>query len=104
LAGYLAEPAARDIFSNGRSVLAGTLAPVGRAVVAPGGLRVTGQWSYGSGISHSNWVLGVCRMFDGDVPRTNSENQPETLLVIFPKEACEILDTWYVSGLRGTTR
>jgi alkylation response protein AidB-like acyl-CoA dehydrogenase len=102
LAGYLAEPAARDILSNGRSVLAGTLAPVGRALVVPGGYRVSGQWSYGSGISHSNWVLGVCRVFEGNAQRTTVEGQPETLLAIFPKEECEVLDTWYVSGLRGT--
>jgi alkylation response protein AidB-like acyl-CoA dehydrogenase len=54
LAGYLSEPVARDIFRAGASVLAGTLVPTGRAVVVPGGYRVTGRWSFGSGIGHSD--------------------------------------------------
>lgn len=58
LAGYLSESVAREIWGNGTSVLAGTLNPAGIAVAVPGGYRVNGQWSYASGINHSNWLLG----------------------------------------------
>jgi indole-3-acetate monooxygenase len=102
LAGYLAEPAARDIFREGASVLAGTLVPTGLAEVVPGGYRVSGRWSFGSGIGHSDWVLGVCRVHAGDTPQAAADGSPELRLVIFPKAETEVLDTWHVSGLRGT--
>jgi alkylation response protein AidB-like acyl-CoA dehydrogenase len=95
LAGYLAEPVARDIFRDGTAVLAGTAVPTGRAEVVPGGYRVTGRWSFGSGIGHSDWLLGVCQVPAGDAP-------PDLRLMIFPKGEAEVLDTWHVSGLRGT--
>jgi indole-3-acetate monooxygenase len=102
LAGYLAEPSAHEIFCGGASVLAGTLVPTGRAEVVPGGYRVSGRWSFGSGIGHSDWVLGVCGVHAGDVPQAAADGSPELRLVIFPKAETEVLDTWHVSGLRGT--
>ena len=41
-------------------------------------------------------------VMDGDTPRLNASGAPELLLAIVPVEACEILDTWYVMGMRGT--
>jgi indole-3-acetate monooxygenase len=101
-AGYLEETVAREIFGTGNAILAGTLNPTGRAVSIPGGYRVTGQWSYGSGIQHSNWVLGNCLVFDGDTARINPDGSPVIRLMIFPRSDASVLDTWSVSGLRGT--
>jgi len=101
-AGYLAEPVARDIYGTGTAILAGTLNPTGRAAAVPGGYKVTGQWSYGSGIGHSNWALGNCQVFDGETARANPDGSPVIRLAIFPKRETEVLDTWRVSGLRGT--
>jgi len=58
LGGYLPEPVAREIWGSGPSALAGALNPPGTAIVVPSGYRVTGQWPYASGISHSDWVFG----------------------------------------------
>ncbi len=102
LAGYLPEPVAREIWGDGSSVLAGTLNPVGTAVAMPGGYRVTGQWSYASGINHSKWLLGACRVFDGEEQRMRPDGWPETRLMLFPKEQAEVLDTWDVTGMRGS--
>ena len=101
-AGYLEKSAADEIYGSGNAILAGTLNPTGRAVAVPGGYRVTGQWSYGSGIQHSNWVLGNCLVFDGDTARSNPDNSPVVRLMIFPKQDAKVVDTWRVSGLRGT--
>jgi indole-3-acetate monooxygenase len=102
LAGYLAPDVADKIFDGGRSVLAGTLNPTGKAVAVADGYRVTGRWAYGSGIEHSTWTIGNCVVHDGDVPRLEASGAPEVRLMIFPTSAAEIIDTWHVGGLRGT--
>ena len=101
-AGYLEESVAREIYGAGNAILAGTLNPTGTAVAVPGGYRITGQWSYGSGIQHSNWTLGNCLVFDGDTARTNPDGSPVIRLMIFPRANATVIDTWRVSGLRGT--
>jgi len=102
LAGYLGPDVAAIIFEGGRSLLAGTLNPSGKAVSVAGGYRVTGRWAYGSGIEHSTWTIGNCIVQDGDKPRRDASGAPEVRLMIFPTSATEIIDTWHVGGLRGT--
>jgi alkylation response protein AidB-like acyl-CoA dehydrogenase len=102
LAGYLPEPVAREIWSEKTSVLAGTLNPAGTAVAVPGGYRVSGRWSYASGINHSNWLIAACRVLDGEDQRMRPDGWPETRLMLFPKEHAEVLDTWDVTGMRGS--
>ncbi len=102
LSGYLPDPVARKIWGDGTSVLAGTLNPVGTAAVVPGGYRVTGQWAYASGINHSNWLIGACRVLDGGEQRMRPDGWPETRLMLFPKDQAEVLDTWDVTGMRGS--
>lgn len=101
-AGYLRSDVARRIYDGGRAVIAGALMPNGKAFVADGGYRVTGHWSYGSGIRHSTWVVGNCVVHDRDGPRRGSDGGPEIRIMIFPTGAVEVIDTWSVSGLRGT--
>nr|WP_294504942.1 acyl-CoA dehydrogenase family protein [uncultured Rhodopila sp.] len=94
LAGGMAQDAASEIFGSGRAVLVGTLNPAGKAEPVPGGYRVTGRWSYGSFITHSQWVLGGC-MVQGD-------SGAAVRLCIFPRADVEVFDIWHVGGLRGT--
>ena len=97
--GQLLEDAAREIF-GGRSVVAGSFRPSGRAVAVEGGFRVTGGWSFGSGIHHSSW-LAVIASAHGDAP-DRAAGVPETRFVFLPTSAAEVIDTWNVTGLRGT--
>jgi indole-3-acetate monooxygenase len=102
IAGYLQPEIAREIFGSGRTVVAGTINPTGKAFVVHGGYRVTGRWAYGSGILHSTWTLGNCIAHDREGPRRASGGAPDIRLAIFPTSAVEVIDTWHVSGLRGT--
>jgi alkylation response protein AidB-like acyl-CoA dehydrogenase len=102
LAGYLHPDVARRIYGGGRTVVAGTLNPSGKAFATDGGYHVTGHWGYGSGIGHSTWTLGVCVVHDTNGPRRGPTGAPELRLVLFPTSAAEVIDTWRVSGLRGT--
>jgi alkylation response protein AidB-like acyl-CoA dehydrogenase len=101
LAGGLSETAAREI-SAGHAVIAGTINPTGRASVIDGGYRVSGRWSYGSGIAHSVWTIGNCVVQDEAGPRRSPSGAPELRFMFFPTSAVEIIDTWRVGGMRGT--
>lgn len=91
VAGCIGENVARQIF-GGHSIVAGSLNPSGTATIEEGGYRVNGRWAFGSGINHSSWVVGNCVVSD----------TATTMLMLFPRNAVEVIDTWHVSGLRGT--
>ena len=101
LAGGLDESAAREIFVNG-AIVAGTINPTGKAVIVDNGYRVSGRWSYGSGITHSEWTLGNCIVHDESGPRRLPSGAPEMLFMFLPKAETEVIDTWRVGGMRGT--
>ena len=71
-------------------------------MVVDGGYRVTGRWPLGSGCQHSGWIVGGCRILDGDQPRLLPNGTPLVRLLFFPVADCKILDTWRSIGLRGT--
>lgn len=100
--GLLPEDVARPMFVDQRAVLAGTPSPTGKAVPVPGGYRVTGRWAYCSGIMHSDWALGGCVVLEGDEPRRKSDGALDTKIMFFPTSSVKVLDTWHVSGLRGS--
>ena len=94
----------REIFfSDPVGISAGSANPRGRAVAAPGGYRVTGHWFFASGCMHSSALHGACKVFDGDKPRLRPNGDQEIRIAYFyPKSIARIVDTWNVSGLRGT--
>jgi alkylation response protein AidB-like acyl-CoA dehydrogenase len=100
---YLPEPAAREIFAtNPDVVVGGAFHPRGRATVVDGGYRVRGRWPFASGCQHCGWLLGGCIVFEGDKPKLREGGAPEARMMILPANEVTILDTWHVSGLRGT--
>jgi alkylation response protein AidB-like acyl-CoA dehydrogenase len=94
----------REMFySDPVGVSAGSANPRGRAVAVLGGYRVTGHWFFASGCMHASSLHGACRVFDGDTPRLLPNGEPEIRIAYFyPKAIARIIDTWDVSGLRGT--
>jgi indole-3-acetate monooxygenase len=82
---------------------AGSFTPRGEAKVTPGGFEVTGRWPFASGCLHSKWLVGNCLVTKNGHPRSGPiPDAPETRFVLFRTEQAQILDTWFVSGLRGT--
>jgi alkylation response protein AidB-like acyl-CoA dehydrogenase len=98
LSAYLPEAGAAEIFGDPHTIAAGVWAPRGRAVIVDGGVRVSGRWSFCSGISHSQWLFAGCVLDD---PPAGAQG-PVLRVVGFPTAELEILDTWHTSGLRGT--
>jgi alkylation response protein AidB-like acyl-CoA dehydrogenase len=94
----------RQLFhSDPIGVSAGSANARGRALAVPGGYRVTGHWFFASGCMHSSLLHGACKVFDGDAPRMRPNGDQDVRIAYFsPKSLARIIDTWNVSGMRGT--
>jgi alkylation response protein AidB-like acyl-CoA dehydrogenase len=100
---YLDPAVAREIVQDDPSFCTGgVFAPSGRAVRADGGWRVSGRWAFASGVQHSKWLGLGAVMMDGDTFATLPNGAADVRGALVPASEVEILDTWYVSGLRGT--
>ena len=94
--GYMQEEAAKEIYSNPRSMAGGWAAPAGRAQKVDGGILVSGKWSWGSGIRHCTHIVGgVLLSIDG-------QEKPISALAYMPPEKVTFIDNWDVLGLKGT--
>lgn len=92
-AAYLPEEAQDELFPEGEyALIAGQGTKNGRAIRVAGGYRVTGNWSFGSGMKHATHIHSAA--FDEE------NNRP--IVVTFPKEDAQLLDNWDVMGLRAT--
>jgi alkylation response protein AidB-like acyl-CoA dehydrogenase len=91
-----------EIYRQGPDVIhAGSLLPRGQAVVTEGGYRFTGQWPFASGCEHADVI--TFNAFVVDPSRGSSEGQmPSMRAAVVRADQVKILDTWHVSGLRGT--
>ncbi len=102
-AAYLTPHVATEIFGPDRSVLAWGIDVGSQAVAVDGGYRLTGNWSYVSGIHHATWLGGDTRVVHADgTPHLTPSGGPETLTLLFPVTAATIREVWNVVGLRAT--
>jgi 3-hydroxy-9,10-secoandrosta-1,3,5(10)-triene-9,17-dione monooxygenase len=77
---------------------ASSFAPTGKATPANGGYRVSGKWSFSSGIDLADWLL--LGTFFG--PPSGGSPIPDIRYVMLPKGDYKPIDDWHVFGLRGT--
>ena len=92
-AAYLEDAAAEELFSGERlPVIAGQGTRPGTAVPQAGGFRLSGSWSFASGIKHGTHIhtLGVV------------EGTGEARIFVLPVEQATLIDNWDVMGLRAT--
>jgi alkylation response protein AidB-like acyl-CoA dehydrogenase len=99
---HIPEAAAREIFATAETLVCGVFAPSGTATRVDGGFRVSGRWQWGSGCENADWLLGGCTLFENGQPALDASGAPRQHMVLFPEHEVEFLDTWHVSGLRGT--
>ncbi len=89
--------AADDVWGKDRSTLiSSSLMPSGTAMPEPGGYRLQGRWRYSSGCEHCDWA------FLGATVGTPEGGFAERCFFLVPRTDYEIIDTWHVSGLKGT--
>jgi alkylation response protein AidB-like acyl-CoA dehydrogenase len=81
--------------------VANTPAATAKAIVVPGGYRVTGRQGFSTGSRNAAWVAAHAQVIeDGQVRRDG--DGPETRYLFVPVAEAELLDTWNVRGMRGT--
>ncbi len=101
-AGYLDDAAGREIYPRLDMATAGSILASGRAERVEGGFRVTGQWPFGSGISHADVVGLTCVLYESGAPLTRPAGTPVTCAMLTPAAGVEIVDNWHTTGMRGT--
>jgi alkylation response protein AidB-like acyl-CoA dehydrogenase len=85
-----------------RAVVANTPAPTAKAIVVPGGYRVTGRQGFSTGCRHATWLAANASVYEDGRLRTNADGTAEALYLFVPVAEAEILDTWKTRGMRGT--
>jgi alkylation response protein AidB-like acyl-CoA dehydrogenase len=102
ISAFLDQDVARAMFPDLLSAMGAAATPTGTARVMPGGYRVSGRFPFVSGCHHCEWLWLGCNVVEAGSARINSNGVPETRQCLLRLEQCEILDTWYTTGLRGT--
>jgi 3-hydroxy-9,10-secoandrosta-1,3,5(10)-triene-9,17-dione monooxygenase len=91
------DEAQHDVWKDGPDVsIAGMVSPTGKALAADGGFKLSGQWSYTSGVDHCSWALLAAMVMP------SGQGHPHMRFFAVPKKDYAIKDTWYCVGLKGT--
>ncbi len=99
---YMQPEVAREIWiDTPRSVVSNTPEASGKAVVVPGGYRVSGRHGFSTGSRHANWVASQALIIDNGEVRQR-DGKPELRFFFMPKTDVKVLDTWHTRGMRGT--
>jgi 3-hydroxy-9,10-secoandrosta-1,3,5(10)-triene-9,17-dione monooxygenase len=71
--------------------------PAGRATRVEGGYRLHGSWPFSSGVASCEWNMLASVVYSDD-----EADGIEYRIFLLPKVDYKVLDTWNVTGLRGT--
>lgn len=93
------EQAQKDVWEGEHgldTLIASSYMPVGKVTRADGGYRLSGKWGFSSGSDHCQWTfLGAFG--------PKEEGKPQDMFtLLLPRSDYELIDDWFVSGLRGT--
>ncbi len=92
MAGFWPLQAQEELFADGPDVLLSSSLTPGTSKTEPvnGGYRLTGRWEFSSGCDAAGWVMVGAASPEGHI------------WLLLPRSGYEIVDTWFVSGLKGT--
>jgi alkylation response protein AidB-like acyl-CoA dehydrogenase len=101
---YLSDEGFAEVFTahDNHVTMGGQFFPNGQGTVVDGGYRLSGSWSFGSGIGHSQYVAAGFFPMDSGEMRWISEGIPDMQVAILPREDISFNDGWHVQGLKGT--
>jgi indole-3-acetate monooxygenase len=99
---FLDENVAHEMYPDIWVATAATVTFTGQATPVSGGYRVNGRFPFASGCQHCEWAWVGCNVVQNGTPRVSAAGIPETRTCFVRLSECEILDTWYTMGLRGT--
>lgn len=92
------ERAQSEAFATRPFLAPAPLAPTGRGTACDGGIRLSGRWSWATGVMDGNWIMvgALCEREAGD---------PSTIypvLALLPIDSARIEDVWHTDGMRAT--
>ena len=92
LVGHWPLEAQQEVFGNGPDILLSSSLNPGISTFeqTTGGFRLSGRWEFSSGCDAAGWVI------------LGSDGPDGRVWVLVPGSDYEIIDTWFVSGLRGS--
>lgn len=84
-----------------RATVANSPIPTGKAVVVPGGYKVTVKQGFSTGSTYAPWIAAHATVYEnGEVRKING--MPETRYCLTPRAQVTIHDSWKTRGMRGT--
>jgi alkylation response protein AidB-like acyl-CoA dehydrogenase len=99
---FIDQDIARAMYPDVQAATAAAATLTGKAARVPGGYRVDGRFPFASGCHHSEWIWVGCVVTDRGVAQADANGVPETRQCLVKLSQCEILDTWYTTGVRGS--
>ena len=103
LCARLPDEGAEEIYKSGSNIL--IAAQFGRpltAVPSDGGYRISGRAPFVSNCYDANWIAVTANVANGHESAEQNGEEPEMVMVYFPRESCEVIDMWNVLGMCGT--
>ncbi|MGE0879556.1 MAG: acyl-CoA dehydrogenase family protein [Acidimicrobiia bacterium] len=100
--GLLPSTAVDQMFAAGPPITAGMLAPKGTAVPSGDGFVLSGQFQFGSGIGHAEWVGAGVFVRENGHTRSTPSGKPDLRGFFVPRSDVELTGNWDVLGLDGT--
>ncbi|HNM93778.1 MAG TPA: acyl-CoA dehydrogenase [Mycobacterium sp.] len=88
------ERAQDEVFTDGPVLCPAPLAPTGRGLPVEGGVRLSGRWSWATGIMAADWVMV------GALCGPDEEMYPA--LALLPADQVRVEDVWHTAGMRAT--
>jgi alkylation response protein AidB-like acyl-CoA dehydrogenase len=100
--GYVSAFLAREMYPDLLVATGAAATATGEAWRVPSGYRVSGRFPFVSGCHHCEWAWLGCTVSADGSRRVDGNGVPETRQCFLRLSQCEILDTWYTTGLCGT--
>ncbi len=88
------EQAQEEAFASRPFLAPAPLAPTGRGAPVDGGIRLSGRWSWATGVMHGNWIIvgALCGPDTAIYPA----------LALLPIEDVTVEDVWHTDGMCAT--
>jgi indole-3-acetate monooxygenase len=102
---YIEDEGIAEVFGNGLDItIAGNGVPRGFARPVDGGYMIRGNWAFGSGITHAEWIHTGCFITDpsGKDMIIQPNGHPKVVITHHPRSTIKLLGNWDVLGLRAT--
>ena len=87
-----------DLQRGADILIAGQFGRPLKATSTNGGYRISGRAPFVSNCHDADWISSTVLVDEDE----SAAGEPEMRMVYFPREECEIIDTWDVMGMRGT--